>query len=164
MGSEAYWLFTTLHFFVLFICWKCELALPHVLLDLHCVFLPVRCKKSIHASKADLLQSTIMDKSLWTLLHFWDVFQFTQVQPLPSLHKQCWTCVSRIFSRVSALYTVTCFMREPRNDRKIWILQYTVPRTFVHDCSWAELLLSYQLLNLALFFDTGIYPHESRFG
>ena len=29
---------------------------------------------------------------------FWRVFQFTQVQPLPSPHKQCWTRVSRIFS------------------------------------------------------------------
>ena len=33
-----------------------------------------------------------------TLLHFWGVFQFTQVQPLPSPHKQSWTYVSRIFS------------------------------------------------------------------
>ena len=39
-----------------------------------------------------------MDKSLGTLLHFWGIFQFTQVQPLPSPHKQCWTHVSRIFS------------------------------------------------------------------
>ena len=39
-----------------------------------------------------------MDISLGTLLRFWGVFQFTQVQPLPSLHKQCWTRVSRIFS------------------------------------------------------------------
>ena len=38
-----------------------------------------------------------MDKSLATLLRFWGVFQFTQVQPLPSPHKQCWTRVSRIF-------------------------------------------------------------------
>ena len=42
---------------------------------------------------------TIMDKSLGSwLLRFWGVFQFTQVQSLPSPHKQCWTCVSRIFS------------------------------------------------------------------
>ena len=39
-----------------------------------------------------------MDKSLGTLSRFWGVFQFTQVQPLPSPHKQCWTRVSRIFS------------------------------------------------------------------
>ena len=31
-------------------------------------------------------------------LRFWGVFQFTQDQPLPSPHKQCWTRVSRIFS------------------------------------------------------------------
>ena len=42
--------------------------------------------------------STIINKSLGSLLHFWDVFQFTQVQLLPSAHKQCWTRVSRIFS------------------------------------------------------------------
>ena len=41
-----------------------------------------------------------MDKSLGTLLRFWGVFQFTQVQPLPSPHKQCWTRVSRIFSEI----------------------------------------------------------------
>ena len=38
-----------------------------------------------------------MDKSPGTLLHFRGVFQFTQVQPLPSPHKQRWTRVSRIF-------------------------------------------------------------------
>ena len=41
---------------------------------------------------------TIVDKSLGTLFYFWGIFQFTQVQPLPSPHKQCWTHVSRIFS------------------------------------------------------------------
>ena len=39
-----------------------------------------------------------MDKCLGALFHFWGVFQFTQVQPLPSPYKQCWTRVSRIFS------------------------------------------------------------------
>ena len=43
-------------------------------------------------------QPTIMDKSLGTLLCFWGIFQFKQVQPLLSPHKQCWTHVSRIFS------------------------------------------------------------------
>ena len=47
-----------------------------------------------------LSKTTIMDKSLGTLLRFWGVFQFTQVQPLPSPHKQCWTRVSRIFSEI----------------------------------------------------------------
>ena len=52
------------------------------------------------------LFQTIMDKSLGTLLHFWGVFRFTQVLPLPTRHKQCWTRVSRIFCRVSTLYRV----------------------------------------------------------
>ena len=60
------------------------------------------------------LFQTIMDKSLGTLLRFWGVFQFTQVQPLPSPHKQCWTRVSRIFFRVSTLYRVG----EARTARK----------------------------------------------
>ena len=51
-------------------------------------------------------EGTIMYKSLGTHFHFWGVFQFTQVQPLPSPHKQCWTPVSRIFFRVSTLYRV----------------------------------------------------------
>ena len=36
---------------------------------------------------------TTISSSLGTLLRFWGVFQFTQVQPLPSPHKQCWTGV-----------------------------------------------------------------------
>ena len=40
--------------------------------------------------------STIMDKSLRTLLRFWGVFQFTQVQPLPSPHKQA--CIQNFFA------------------------------------------------------------------
>ena len=44
-----------------------------------------------------------MGKSLGTLLRCWGVFQFSQLQPLPSPHKQCWTRVSRIFSE-SQLY------------------------------------------------------------
>ena len=51
-----------------------------------------------YISSIECLQTTIMDKSLGTLLRFWGVYQFTQVQPLPSPHKQCWTRVSRFFS------------------------------------------------------------------
>ena len=47
-----------------------------------------------------------MDKSLGARLYFWGFFQFILVQPLPSPHKQCWTRVSRIFFRVSALHRV----------------------------------------------------------
>ena len=90
------------------------------------------------------LFQNIMDKSLGALLRFWGVFQFTQVQPLPSPHKQCWTRVSRIFSEFQLCIgwgrenckkiskRMHCFKREPRNDRKIWILQYC-PKDF---CPW----------------------------
>ena len=44
------------------------------------------------------LTATIMDKRLGTLLRFWGLFQFIQVQLLPSPHKQGWTRVSRTFS------------------------------------------------------------------
>ena len=92
------------------------------------------------------LFQTIMDKSLGTHLRFWGVFQFTQVQPLPSPHKQCWMCVSRIFFRVSTLYrvgrgrtarkfpkgcTVLRGNREMTEKYEYWS---TVPRTFVQDC------------------------------
>ena len=72
-----------------------------------------------------------MDKSLGALLRFWGVFQFTQVQPLPSPHKQCWTRVSRVFfpsfnfvqcggreNCKKILKRMHCFKREPRYDRK----------------------------------------------
>ena len=91
---------------------------------------------------------SIMDKSLGTLSRFWGVFQFTQVQPLPSLHKQCWTRVSTIFFRVSTLYRVG----EGKTARKFWkwctVLRRnremtekyeyysTVPRFFAQDCTW----------------------------
>ena len=93
-----------------------------------------------------LFSSTIMDKSLGTLLRFWGVFQCTQFQPLPSPHKQCWTRVSRIFFRVSTLHRVG----GERSARKFrtWCTvlrvygevteKYAscsrVPRTFVQDC------------------------------
>ena len=81
-------------------------------------------------------QTTIMDKTLGTLSHFWVVFQSTQVQPLPSPHKRCWMRVSRIFSEFQLCIEwgrenckkiskrMHCFKREPLNNRKIWILLY----------------------------------------
>ena len=93
------------------------------------------------------LFQTIMDKSLGTLLRFWGVFQFTQVQPLPSPHKQCWTRVSRIFFRVSTLYKVGggrtarkfrkggTVLRRNRQMTEKYEYRSTVPRTFVQDCS-----------------------------
>ena len=57
---------------------------------------PTRNNNSLRCSCTCHPIPTIMDKSLATLA-FLGVFQFTQVQPLPSPHKQCWTRVSRIF-------------------------------------------------------------------
>ena len=70
---------------------------------------------------------------------------FTQVQPLPSPHKQGWTRAPRILSEFQLCIggrenckkiskTMHCFMREPRNYRTMWILHYCPIRTFVHDC------------------------------
>ena len=42
----------------------------------------------------------------WDSFAFLGIFQFTEAQPLPSPHKQCWTRVSRIFFRVLTLYRV----------------------------------------------------------
>ena len=93
---------------------------------------------------------TIMDKSLGTLLHFWGVFQFRQVQPLPSPHKRC--CVSRIVFRVSTLYRVgerrtarkfrnrCTVLRGNREMTEKYEYCITVPRTFVHDCSCSTFL------------------------
>ena len=50
---------------------------------------PLKCSPSLTCHSCHL---TIMDKSLGTLLHFWGVLQFTQVQLLPSPHKQSWMC------------------------------------------------------------------------
>ena len=41
-----------------------------------------------------------MDKSLGTLLHFQDIFQFTRAQPVLSSQKQGWMYVSKIFNFV----------------------------------------------------------------
>ena len=59
-------------------------------------------------------------------------FQFTQVQPFPSPHKQCWMHVSRIFFEFQLCIgwgegelqekliskRMHCFMREPRMTKK----------------------------------------------
>ena len=86
-----------------------------------------------------------MDKSLETLA-FLGRFQFTQVQPLPSPHKQCWTRVSRIFFRVSTLYRVgggrtarkfrkgCTVLRGNREMTEKFEYCSTVPKTFVQDC------------------------------
>ena len=53
-------------------------------LNLH---FPLKCNPSLTCHSC---HPTMMGKSLGTLLHFWSVFQFTQVQLLPSPHKKSW--------------------------------------------------------------------------
>ena len=59
----------------------------------------VRLERTSHARNYQDIWKQLQS---WTKdlrhLHFWDVFQFTQVQPLPSPRKQCWTSASWIFS------------------------------------------------------------------
>ena len=93
------------------------------------------------------LSSTIMDKSLGTLLRFWGVFQFTQVQPLPSPDKQFWMRVSRIFSvfqlcigweevELQTKFRKGCtVLRGNREMTEKYEYCSTIPRTFVQDCS-----------------------------
>ena len=96
------------------------------------------------------LFQTIMDRSLGTLLHFWGVFQFTQVQPLPSPHKQCWTRVSRIFSEFQLCigcgegelqenFEKDALFRGNREMTEKYEYCSTVLRTFVQDCSYFQM-------------------------
>ena len=48
---------------------------------------PLECNHSLTCHSC---HPTITDKSVGTLLHFWGIFQFTQVQLLPSPHEQNW--------------------------------------------------------------------------
>ena len=87
------------------------------------------------------------DKRLGTFLHFWGVFQFTQVQQLLSPHKQYWTHVSRIFSgfelwigwvegRTARKFRKGCtVLRGNREMTEKYEYCSTVIRTFVQDCS-----------------------------
>ena len=88
-----------------------------------------------------------MDKSLGILLHFRGVFQFTQVQPLPSPYKQPWTRVSRILSKFQLcigwgegelqenFQKDAVFFRENREMTEKYEYCSTVLGTFVQDCS-----------------------------
>ena len=98
--------------------------------------------------------TTIMDKSLGTLLRFWGVFQFTQVQPLPSPYKQCWTRVSRIFSEIQLCigwgegelqehFENDAVLRGSREMTGKYAYCSTVPRTFVQDCSSVKRAVRY---------------------
>ena len=87
------------------------------------------------------------DKRLGTFLHFWGVFQFTQVQQLLSPHKQCWTHVSRIVlgfqlcigwgeGRTARKFRKGCtVLRGNREMTEKYEYCSTVIRTFVQDYS-----------------------------
>ena len=117
-----------------------------------------------------------MDKSLGTLLHFWGVFQFTQLPNPPLNPQQSWIHISRIFfkfqlwigwgGRTARQFQKGCIACEqalgqggelgrvkaifspfPKTDTVSWgnsemtekyEYRITVPRTFVHDCSYTH--------------------------
>ena len=100
-----------------------------------------------------------MDKSLGTLLRFWDVFQFTQVQLVPSPYKQCWARVSRTFSESqlcirweegelqenfekNALFQdgLLSVLRGSREMIEKYEYRSTVPGTFVQNCTGSSLV------------------------
>ena len=99
-----------------------------------------------------------MDKSLGTLLRSWGVFQFTQVQPLLSPYKQCWTRVSRTFSEFqlcigeegelqenfekNALFQdgLLAVLRGSREMIEKYEYRSTVPGTFVQNCTGSSLV------------------------
>ena len=96
------------------------------------------------------LFQTIMDRSLRTLLRFWGVFQCTQVQPLPSPHKQFWTSVSRIFSEFQLCigcgegelqenFEKDALFRGNREITEKYEYCSTVPRTFFQDFSYLQM-------------------------
>ena len=100
-----------------------------------------------------------MDKSLGTLLRFWGVFQFTQVQPFHSPYKQCWTRVSRTFSEFqlcieweegglkenfekNALFQdgLLAVFRGSREMIEKYEYRSIVPRIFVQNCTGSSLV------------------------
>ena len=94
---------------------------------------------------------TIVDRSLGTLSRSWGVFQCTQVQPLPSPHKQLMLdeCIQNFF-RVSTLYRVgegelqenfekDALFRGNREITEKYEYCSTVPRTFFQDFSYLQM-------------------------
>ena len=127
-------------------------------------------------------KATIIGKSVGTLLHSWGIFQFTQAQPLPSPHKQCWKRVSGIFVRFLTLYRVWGREggRTARKFRKGWAVlrgneemtqkyKYcsTVPRTSVQDCLnsgfiWKVCFFLFFLGLIRIFVKKGRWSHAMR--
>ena len=137
-----------IHFYVVW-CGYSSVSFESFVLN-HLVIVPVRNTKKLPLSACP---STPQGNQC-EMLHFVPsmgpcnpVFQCTQVQPLPSPHKQCWTRVSRIFLQVSTLDRVRggttarkcrkgcTVLRGNREMTEKYEYCSTVPRTFVQDCS-----------------------------
>ena len=74
-----------------------EVTIKYVCMYVHQYLSCVQFSGSVEMKVSQAYNYNPGQKS-WDTLHFWDVFQFTQVQPLPSPRKQCWTSASWIFS------------------------------------------------------------------
>ena len=106
-----------------------------------------------------------MDKSLGTLLSFWGVFQFTQVQPLPSPPKQCWTRVSRVATlyrvgggRTERKFRKGCpILRGNREITEKYEYCSTVPRTFCPGLWLLRRLMMFSLVFLLAICDPSSY-------
>ena len=107
----------------------------------------------------------------WDTFAFLGVFQITQAQPLPSSNKKCWTLVSRIFSGFQRCLGLgekelqdNCkkdglFYKGAQNDRKkLYEYCITVPRTFVHNCSFEPEIRTCSLEKLALYASLKFLP------
>ena len=89
--------------------------------------------------------ATIIDKSLGTLLRFWGVFQFTQVQTLPNvgrMHPEFFPSSNFVEGgggRTARKCRKGCtILRENRELTEKYEYYSTVPSTFVQDCSFAH--------------------------
>ena len=111
-----------------------------------------------------------MDKSLGTLLSFWGVFQFTQVQPLPSPPKQCWTRVSRVATlyrvgegRTERKFRKGCpILRGNREITEKYEYCSTVPRTFCPGLWLLRRLMMFSLVFLLAICDPSSYGFDSQ--
>ena len=89
-----------------------------------------------------------MDKSLGTLLHFWGIFQFTQVQPSPHPTNNVGRVYPEFFPSFNFVHCIGCgegelqenfekdgtVLRGNREMTEKYEYCITVPRTFVQDC------------------------------
>ena len=90
---------------------------------------------------------TIVDRSLGTLSRSWGVFQCTQVQPLPSPHKQLMLdeCIQNFFrvgwgeGELQKNFEKDALCRGNREMTEKYEYCSTVPRTFVQDCSYFQM-------------------------